>query len=79
MVILWYYNGIIIEFGWEEQRRNIGGKADLQHGINERNENFVYSVFSVFSRQFSSRFFANIIFFVYFCIRVGVYHPSSAQ
>lgn len=29
MVILWYYYGIIIEFGWEEQRRNIGGKVDL--------------------------------------------------
>ena len=59
--------------------RNIGGKADLQHGINERNENFVYSVFSVFSRLFFPHLFAHIIFFVYFCIRVGMYHPSSAQ
>ena len=54
--------------------RNIGGKVDLQHGINERNENFVYSVFSVFSRQFFSRFFANIIFFVYFCTCMGMYY-----
>lgn len=28
---------------------------------------------------FFPRFFANIIFFVYFCTRVGMYHPSSAQ
>ena len=38
----------------------------------------LFRVFRVQQTNFP-RFFANIIFFVYFCIRVGVYHPSSAQ
>ena len=31
MVILWYYNGIIIEFASDEKGRSIGGKTDLKH------------------------------------------------
>ena len=78
MVSLWYLYGIYIG-GTTEVKRTCKVRF-YEHETHERNGSFiVYSVFSAFSRQFSPRFFANIIFFVYFCTRVGMYHPSSAQ
>ena len=41
MVILWYYNGIIIEFGSERNGRRIGGRRE--------GKLHVFSVFSLFT------------------------------
>ncbi len=78
MVFIWYLYGIYIG-GITEVKRTCKVRF-YEHETHERN-GFFSSIpcFPCSADNFSSRFFAHIIFFVYFCIRVGMCHTSSAQ